>query len=206
MKSFATKIAGQVSQLSKKEVEDEYGILKSVLALGNYQMIASGSLRCQGKLLPAVFLDVDKLYYRLFDLKLRLERHNKALAIRLDNFDQYFKIPIADCVKTGTKVAVIINVPIRRRDNDWRLYKLHHSKFAFMNQTCSIYPMDNHFLARSSRMSVLITSEMLSHCTVYDHGLCLVPEHTRDTSESVSCAVGLAVTRPISELRKLQCS
>ena len=72
-----------------------------------------------------------------------------------------------------------------------------------MNQTCSIYPMDNHYLARSSQKSVLITSEMLAHCTVYDHGLCLVPEHTRDTSETVGCAVGLADSRPVSELRKL---
>ena len=91
IKTFASKVTNSVTRLAKKEEEDEFEVLHSMLSLMNHQLLVSGKLSCQSKLIPTIFFAPQELFFRLDGLNRKLRQQNKTLAISLDNFNSILR-------------------------------------------------------------------------------------------------------------------
>ncbi|CAG7680993.1 unnamed protein product [Allacma fusca] len=160
------------------------------------------TLSCTQHTIPEKMIPPPNLIKELRKLEMLLFLDGKQLAIPISNIYEYYKIPIVDCIFSTDKATIVVNIPIKRSDTNWQLFEIIPSKFAFNGQVCELYPQDARYLAVSSQKSVLLDHHNSRHCSMHDHRLCLIPQCTQDSSESLDCAIGMLYNKPVSELSK----
>ncbi|CAL8130118.1 unnamed protein product [Orchesella dallaii] len=162
---------------------------------------------CKTGHIPGNLIQVEYFKKKLSTLEKTLSTHyNYTLAIDINGNEvsKYYKLPIADCLITPSKAHITINIPVRRKETTWKLHEIIHTKFAFSNQVCELYPQEASYLAVSKpeNKSILIASHMLNYCSIFEHQICMIPQFAKDSVQSLRCTAGMHLNADPLELVK----
>lgn len=182
-----------MSGLLTEQRRDLVGTLRLLATKMHADMIQEAIQSCKTKHLPGNLIQPKFLQETLSILNQNLtDSLNYTLAISSTDMElgKYYKLPIADCLFTEDKAHITLNVPLRQKDVRWKLHEIIHTKYAFYNQICEVYPQEAAYLAEeigTGTRSILITNHMLRYCSIYEDQLCMVPQFSKDSVQSLKC-------------------
>ncbi|KAL1490150.1 hypothetical protein ABEB36_012890 [Hypothenemus hampei] len=160
---------------------------------------------CQDHKLPSSIVDPSVLKADLAKLTTTLYSSQQELAISVTDIFRYYKLPLAECSFTTSKLFILLKVPIRRTQKQWELFELVTVPFAWYNQTCSIphrplYLAANKLTTFSAPETRQISGMGLHQCKPYHDTLCHLSRFPPEALEGPECAKILFTGGTITEI------
>lgn len=152
----------------------------------------------------SVFFDNNiPICYQFKVLNERISRLSKALEGSgwkvSSSTNNFYKLPIADCVFGSENLFVTIKIPVIKTQNDYKIIRLTSVPFHHRNSQCSISNLPK-LAAVNGRMAIPISGEDSEHCKLSSHSLCKIPQGPID---STGCLTGVLVGGTQENLSKV---
>lgn len=142
-------------------------------------------LSCQNNMIPQSFVKSYQIENALKELRPKLLKMQYALSIQ--SALKIFRLPIADCIFTGTSLIVQILLPVIRTDVAFTLLKVHSPIFLYENRLCKVSPEEKNtgqFIYESGSPTKYCIYEKTSNsvypspCTPGETELCFIPDQS----------------------------
>ncbi|KAK4882977.1 hypothetical protein RN001_006296 [Aquatica leii] len=91
---------------------------------------------CKDHKIPSIIVNPQSLQIDLEKLSIELSKKGYSIVIPIHELSRYYKLSIADCTTTENKLYVHIKIPIVLTNQEWKLYELITTLFAWNNETC----------------------------------------------------------------------
>ncbi|KAF5308758.1 hypothetical protein FQR65_LT17969 [Abscondita terminalis] len=172
----------------KQTVMHVYDIVLHVLNLGRVMNRMEILATCKDHKIPPLIVTPQTLRTDLQNLSIELRKNGHSLAIPIDELSRYYKLSITDCTTTGNQLYVHIKIPIVSINQEWTLFELITTPFAWQNETC-ILMHETLFMAVSNNQTLKsISGTSLHHCKPYHDKLCYLPRFDSDALYGPQCA------------------
>lgn len=169
--------------------------------------------KCKMHQIPIEIVHPKKLAHDLKKLQAELAKVDQGLAIPKSDFARYYQLQICECTFTEKTILIHIKIPVRQKYDEWQLFELITTPFAWYNQTCTILhnPL---YLATSDNTKTRkqehrqITGSRLHYCKPYNEKLCYLPRYAGDLLQGPACARSIfqgASVKDISHNCQLSC-
>lgn len=152
--------------------------------------------KCHSHRIPSELISANTIIKDLNKLEHTLIKNNYELVIKTNEISHYYKLKLASCHISSSKITVIIKVPLRKVNNNWVLFRALTIPFAWERKTC-VFHNKMLLVAKSNTDSYLITD--FTHCNV-DDKLCLLPRTLSSGDSELSCITHLVNGAQISEV------
>lgn len=205
LKCFQSRMENLILQANvteRKVLLHEHLFLQLFFAKQETDEIHRAMESCRNHHIPISLIGVRPFAAAVRKHNSKLQQYGRELAIPNAEISSYLKLPTADCQFDASHINVVVNLPVKQISHNWKVYELIHTRFSYKHQVCEVFPSDVSFVAQSPGRTVLISGHLLQHCKISEEKLCLIPPYIKETSQSVSCAVGIMQRRTVEELGK----
>ena len=200
---FVEKYARELEERIGKSA-DKQEVLALTTLYGQYAnlkrlVLLTRSLRrhavvnsCKHHKIPVDIIHPQVLGKDLKKLLGEIRSSGQRLAIDVTETWKYYELPICDCSFTEQKLFIHIKIPVIQGNNNWQLYELITTPFAWFNETCFI-PHQPLYMAvsmteKSKDKIRQISGAGLHQCKPYNNKLCFVPRFSGDIFQGPQCA------------------
>lgn len=195
-----SKVLTQLEQTLKNSIKGIYDIVQGKSLNAQFHQ---GVSECLAQNFPVSIVPLKRLRKHLVALNSELKNKNYKIALPLDDLSVYSKLSLTDCVIIDSVLKIVVNVPVVAVDTNWVLFEVSHNKFGYHGQVCEVWPSEAMFVAtdRHNDRTVMITRNLLKHCSPYENKICLVPRFSRDSTESLHCVKTMLKNTPVEYLK-----
>jgi len=187
-----TKAADGQQILALSTLYNQYANLKRLVLLTRSLRRHAVVNSCKHHKIPVDIIHPQVLGKDLEKLQEEIQNSGQRLAIFVTELWKYFEVPICDCSFTEEKLFVHIKIPVIQGNNNWQLYELITTPFAWFNATCFIPHQPLYMAVSMSENSKekirQISGAGLHQCKPYDNKLCFVPRFSGDIFQGPQCA------------------
>jgi len=197
-----TELEKKMHQLSmengsfRKGFMQVFNHLSSITEILRYKDLQD---HCRAQTISLLAVSPRQLAQDLGAIRRRIGADGYELVISDRNIARYYKMRIADCMFTSTGQTIYqLRIPIRRKEDDWKLYQMTNIPFGYKGSTCIIQHAPT-LLAASQANLVTIQGTQLHQCQL-DSGLCQIPQYNADPLSGFLCAERLLRGASVQEL------
>ncbi|KAK4874310.1 hypothetical protein RN001_013670 [Aquatica leii] len=158
---------------------------------------------CKDHKIPSIFFTIvnpQNLHIDLEKLSIELSKKGYSIAIPIRELSRYYTLSIADCTTTGNKLFVHIRIPIALMNQEWKLYELITTPFAWNNETCILIDETLYMAVSHNRILKSISGTSLHHCKPYHDKLCYLPRFESDATYGPQCAYKMYTRATVEDL------
>lgn len=151
----------------------------------------------RNQLIPRSILSDQLLKQKLSDISRIVSEHNYTIAVSIN---QILTLRVAKCVFSSEFIKIYINIPIKRRNLEMKMYRLIHAPYSFNDEECVLANAPT-YIAQVNNSMIPITAELLRLCPMQNNMLCLIPEGIYEPTQFSKCATALAGSKQIEILK-----
>ncbi|KAK4883373.1 hypothetical protein RN001_006692 [Aquatica leii] len=150
--------------------------------------------------IPSIIVNPQSLQIDLEKLSIELSKKGYSIAIPINELSRYYKLFISDCSTTENKLYVHIKIPIVLANQEWKLYELITTPFAWNNETCVLMHETLFMTVSHNKTLKSISGTSLHHCKPYHDKLCYLPRFDSDAIYGPQCPYQMYTGRLMSTL------
>lgn len=156
---------------------------------------------CRMNQIPHELIAPKDLREDLEKLEKSLVKHNKTLALGLQNIHSYYLLKTTTCYYSPTKLVIRVQIPIITRNTRYQLVSLTPIPYRYKGTLCHAAITAEYALLKNNKEVFPLTGTIKEHCLQSHNQLCFVPKyHTSPTADSRCLEAALIRHQPIANL------
>ncbi|XP_039286567.1 uncharacterized protein LOC120351885 [Nilaparvata lugens] len=113
-----------------------FHLYSDLYILTRRNFITSIKERCQQKLLPSNVIKPELLKKDLSQLQRNMDSTNQRIAVNIEDYHQFYHLPITTCKITEEDVTITLKVPFITKTSNFTLFKYIPTPLFWKNQSC----------------------------------------------------------------------